>query len=78
MQNVKLVATPNHTARTVYNQQMWAALLAVPSIKTGVTIAALHAALIAAVPNQSVGHCTAHIRYLLRQKAALQYVAVKK
>ena len=79
MQNVKLVAKPNHNPRTSYNLAMWQALQKVSGINSakGVPVATLHAALMEAVPNQSAGHCTAHIAYWLRQKAALQVVASK-
>ena len=79
MQNVKLVAKPNHNPRTSYNLAMWQALQKVSGINSakGVPVATLHAALMEAVPNQSTGHCTAHIAYWLRQKAALQVVASK-
>ena len=75
MQNIKLVKGANHSPRTAYNQAMWAAVQAMPKIATGVTVAALHAHCMAAVPTQSVGHCTAHIKYLVRQKGALAYTA---
>lgn len=75
MQNVKLVAKPVHNPRTGYNAEMWAALQSVKGIKTGVTVATLHSQLMAAVPSQSPAHCTAHIKYWLRQKAVLTTVA---
>ena len=75
MQNVKLVKGANHAPRTAYNQAMWDAVTNCKGIATGVPVAVLHAHCMAAVPTQSVGHCTAHIKYLVRQKGALAYVA---
>ena len=73
MQNVKLVKGANHSPRTSYNQAMWAAVTSCKGIATGVAVSALHAHCMAQVPTQSVGHCTAHIKYLVRQKGALAY-----
>lgn len=70
-QNVMLVKTPTHAPRTGYNHAMWQAVLNCKGIATGVPMATLHKHLLAAVPTQSPQHCTAHIKYLLRQKAAL-------
>ena len=75
MQNVILVKGANHAPRTGYNLAMWAAVATCKGITTGVPMATLHAHLMAAVPTQSVGHCTAHIKYLVRQKGALALVA---
>ena len=75
MQNVKLVKGATYRGGTVYNIAMWAATQQCKGIANGVPIAALHAHLLAAVPGQSVGHCTAHIKYLVRQKSALALVA---
>jgi len=79
MQNIKLVIKlvkgANHAPRTGYNVAMWAAVNNCKGIATGVPMATLHSHLLAQVPTQSVGHCTAHIKYLVRQKGALALVA---
>ena len=75
MQNIKLVKGASHAPRTGYNQAMWAAVIAMPKIGSGVPVAELHKYLMEQVPTQSKGHCTAHIKYLVRQKGALQFVA---
>ena len=75
--NLALSKTATHAPRTGYNQAMWAAVNSAPGIATGITFAALHAHLLAQVPGQSPQHCTAHIKYLVRQKAALVVVQPK-
>lgn len=70
-QKIKLAKVVNHAPRTGYNLAMWQAISACPDIAKGVPVADLHKYLMDAVPTQSVGHCTAHIKYLLRQKGAL-------
>jgi len=76
--NLALSKTATHAPRTGYNAAMWAAVASAPGITTGIAFAALHAHLLAQVPGQSPQHCTAHIKYLLRQKAALVVVPTKK
>ncbi len=75
---VAISKAATHAPRTGYNAAMWAAVATAPGIATGITFAALHAHLLAQVPGQSPQHCTAHIKYLLRQKAALVVVPAKK
>ena len=72
---VKLVKSAAHAPRTAYNQSMWVAVQACPNIGTGVAMSVLHAHCLKQVPGQSVGHCTAHIKYLVRQKGALALVS---
>lgn len=75
---IAIAPNARHAPRTGYNLAMWQAIAAVPNIAQGVTFANLHAALMAAVPGQAPHHCTAHVKYLLRQKGALITVAPSK
>ena len=68
---IKLAKQVTHGPRTGYNLAMWQAVTSAPKIATGITFAALHAHCLEQVPSQSPQHCTAHIKYLLRQKGAL-------
>lgn len=77
MQHVALCKAPTHAPRTGYNLAMWEAVVTCPNIGAGVPMATLVEHCMQAVP-QSPHHAVAHVKYLLRQKAALTAVAAPK
>ena len=73
--NLAIAKAASHAPRTGYNLAMWQAVTSAPNIAKGIAFAALHKHCLEQVPGQSPQHCTAHIKYLLRQKGALVAVS---